>query len=266
MTSEEYAKWLEKFDERRTSDDTFTPPAIYDAVLEYVKKRYDIDAGTAIIRPFYPGGDYEREEYPDGCVVVDNPPFSILSKIVKFYISKGIRFFLFAPGNTALGGKSVASICTTIATNADITYDNGAGINTSFKTNMEPGVILRSDPKLYKVLTDLSRSIDNKKRVTKYKYPDELIKVSDVSRMSTHGVEFELREGEGVFVSRLDAMTDGRTIYGGGFLISDEARDRFVEAKKKCDKVYIDKMLTDKSYDIKYELTPAEHTLRPHRP
>ena len=47
--------------------------------------------------PFYPGGDYEREEYPQGCTVVDNPPFSILSKIVKHYQERGVGFFLFAP-------------------------------------------------------------------------------------------------------------------------------------------------------------------------
>lgn len=41
--------------------------------------------GRTIVRPFWPGGDYEDFDYPTGCVVIDNPPFSILSKIVRFY-------------------------------------------------------------------------------------------------------------------------------------------------------------------------------------
>ena len=50
-----------------------------------------------VVRPFYPGGDYESLVYPDNCVVIDNPPFSIVSQIVRFYLKRGIKFFLFAP-------------------------------------------------------------------------------------------------------------------------------------------------------------------------
>lgn len=45
-----------------------------------------------IVHPFRPGADYGRAEYPDGCVVVDNPPFSILAKIIRFYQAHGVRF------------------------------------------------------------------------------------------------------------------------------------------------------------------------------
>lgn len=55
-------------------------------------KRYNIDPEN-VIRPFWPGGDYEKDEYPPGCVVVDNPPFSILKNICEFYLERGILFF-----------------------------------------------------------------------------------------------------------------------------------------------------------------------------
>ena len=85
--SEEYRQFVEKFKPKKTTDDCYTPPEIYQVVLDYVTERYGIDQNS-VVRPFWPGGDYQAEEYPNGCCVVDNPPFSILSKIVDFYIER----------------------------------------------------------------------------------------------------------------------------------------------------------------------------------
>ena len=92
----DYESYIAKFaDKEKTTDDTFTPPDVYDAVVKYVSSVYDME-GKVILRPFYPGGDYENAEYPENGVVIDNPPFSILSRIYDFYIERGIKFFLFA--------------------------------------------------------------------------------------------------------------------------------------------------------------------------
>lgn len=48
--------------------------------------------GRPIVRPFYPGGDYINFDYPADCVVIDNPPFSILAQIVAFYAKRGIDY------------------------------------------------------------------------------------------------------------------------------------------------------------------------------
>ncbi len=58
---------------------------MYDVVLKHVRETYNIADDVPIVRPFYPGGDYENYDYPEGCVVVDNPPFSIFAKILDFY-------------------------------------------------------------------------------------------------------------------------------------------------------------------------------------
>ena len=76
----DYDGFVEKFKPKKTTDDCYTPPAVYDAVLQYVREKYNIDDDVPIVRPFYPGGDYENYDYPEGCVVVDNPPFSIFAK------------------------------------------------------------------------------------------------------------------------------------------------------------------------------------------
>lgn len=70
---DDYEGFVEKFNPKKTTDDCYTPPAVYDYVLQYVADHCDID-GMTVVRPFYPGGDYESLVYPDNCVVIDNPP------------------------------------------------------------------------------------------------------------------------------------------------------------------------------------------------
>ena len=66
-----------------TPDDCFTPEAVYEAVLDGAKHEYGIGPDTRILRPFWPGGDYQQEDYGGDCVVIDNPPCSIISQIVR---------------------------------------------------------------------------------------------------------------------------------------------------------------------------------------
>lgn len=86
----DYESYVAKFTENpKTTDDTFTPRDVYEAVLKYVGEVVDL-TGKQILRPFYPGGDYRNAEYPEDGIVIDNPPFSIFTEIVKFYTATGI--------------------------------------------------------------------------------------------------------------------------------------------------------------------------------
>ena len=141
---------MESAKPKLTTDDCYTPENIYSVVRDYVAERYGLDPGT-FVRPFYPGGDYQAEDYT-GKVVVDNPPFSILRKIMNYYNENGIKWFLFTP-----------AMCTVIGTNyrdkmhiclgADVTYENGATVRTSFATNLEPAGI-RTDPALLNAINE----------------------------------------------------------------------------------------------------------------
>ena len=144
----EYDAFTEKFKPKKTTDDCYTPPLVYDAIRDWACSEYGIDP-ACIVRPFYPGGDYERFDYPDGCVVLDNPPFSILSKICEFYIDRGIAFFLFAPSLTAFSSRSVVLRMNHIICDAVITYENGAVVHTAFVTSFG-GNIAQSAPTLRK--------------------------------------------------------------------------------------------------------------------
>ena len=65
----DYDGFVEKFKPKKTTDDCYTPPEVYDVVLKHVREKYNIADDVPIVRPFYPGGDYEHYDYPEGWVV-----------------------------------------------------------------------------------------------------------------------------------------------------------------------------------------------------
>lgn len=75
MTREKTAQdFIDKFKGAKTTDECYTPPRIYEVVKKWAVEKYGIDS-RAIVRPFMPGGNYYAFDYPDGCVVLDNPPY-----------------------------------------------------------------------------------------------------------------------------------------------------------------------------------------------
>ena len=147
--TETYEEFVAKFDKSapKTTDDCYTPQGVYDAVLSWLRE--EVDLGTRpIVRPFYPGGDFERFLYPANCVVVDNPPFSILTKIVRWYLAHHVDFFLFAPATT-LFSTARGSDITYVVCNSTIVYHNKAEVNTGFVTNLFPGTRIYMSSKLH---------------------------------------------------------------------------------------------------------------------
>ena len=220
-----YNEWLDKFEPKKTTDDCYTPDVVYDAVAEWVADEYGIDRAR-FVRPFYPGGDYEREKYPDGCVVVDNPPFSLLVKILRFYIEHGVKFFLFAPTLTLFSGRNI-DVCY-IAANCDITYENGAKVNTSFITNLDAENVVRTAPALNAAVMEadkVNRAEIAKPVNLKYKYPPYVITAAMVANWSDYGVDFRVRKGHAWQIGALDAQKEyDKAIYGSGFLLSEAAK------------------------------------------
>ena len=221
---EEYQAFLDKFVPKKTTDDCYTPDLVYEAVAQWVANEYHV-APRHFVRPFYPGGDYQREQYLPDAIVVDNPPFSILSEIIKFYVEKGIRFFLFAPTLTLFSSSS--SLVTALPVAASVTYENKANVNTSFVTNLEdPSMRLRSVPSLYRVVKEANdRNLEEQRReLPKYAYPDNVVTSAFVARLSRYGIDFSVSRTESVGIDALDAQKEqGRAIYGKGYLVSERA-------------------------------------------
>jgi hypothetical protein len=251
---EEYQEFLKKFEAKKTTDDCYTPELIYDAVVEWVEKEYDVKRKD-FVRPFYPGGDYQNFNYPKGSVVVDNPPFSILAEILQFYDKKGIKFFLFAPSLTLFSSSSSSS-STAICIGAGIIYANGAGVNTSFLTNLgDRSIRFRSAPDLYKAL-DVANTENLKqmrKELPKYTYPDHIVTSTFVGRMSKYGIDISVSVGESEPISALDHQKkEGKAIYGKGYIISEKAAAEKAAAEKAAaEKAAATRwQLSDKEWEI----------------
>ena len=222
--NDEYNEFLDKFEIKKTTDDCYTPDLVYEAVAEWVAAEYGIDR-SRFVRPFYPGGDYQKEKYATDAVVVDNPPFSILSQILNWYHDHGIRFFLFAPTLTLFSSSS--QTCCAIPTGAAVVYENGASVNTSFLTNLEDAALrVRTAPELNKAVQDASDETQAAlhKELPKYSYPDEVITSAMVAQWSKYGIDFRLPVAESVLIEALDAQKEaGKTIFGKGYLLSERA-------------------------------------------
>ena len=230
--NDEYNEFLDKFETKKTTDDCYTPDGVYEAVASWVADEYKVER-SKFIRPFYPGGDYQSEKYAGDAIVVDNPPFSILSEILRFYCERGIKFFLFAPTLTLFGSGRDCDVCY-LPTAIGITYENGACVNTSFITNLDEAKV-KGSPSLFErvqVAADEYRQSLHKE-LPKYSYPDELITAPMIGRYAKYGIPFEVKPSECARVSQLDAQKDmDKSIYGGGFLISEKAAAEKAAAHK----------------------------------
>ena len=221
----DYEGFLEKFEPKKTTDDCYTPPAVYEAVKDWVLKEYAVDPSAPIIRPFVPGGDFEKCEYPAGCAVIDNPPFSILSHIVEFYNMRAIPYFLFAPALNCLNKRTYK--VTIIAVNASIVYENGAKVLTSFVTNMAPkDVALDTPPDLYAAI-DKANGQREKSELPKFLFPRNAITTSRLSNLARNGRRLTIMRKECLFASDLEALKKiGKSVFGNALILSSAAAER----------------------------------------
>ena len=220
---DEYRAFVDKFKAKKTTDDCYTPPIVYDAVADWVAAEYDLDKAN-FARPFYPGGNYQAETYAPKAVVVDNPPFSIITQICRFYCQRGIRFFLFAPALTLF--SSANPNVTYLPCGVKITYENGAEVPTSFVTNLEPDLQVRCAPDLYRAvdLANKENQKDSKAELPKYTYPDNILTAAIAQRWCKYGVAFSLKRNACLFVRELEAQKSiGKAIFGCGLLLSTRA-------------------------------------------
>lgn len=255
-----YQAFVDKFKEAKTTDDCYTPPEIYDAIADWVAKEYGIGR-ERFLRPFKPGGDYQAEKYPEGCAVVDNPPFSMLAQIVDWYISQSVPFFLFGPTLTLLGlmkrPERKEKICVVLIGNG-ITYENGAEVQTSYVTNMDTYAV-RIEAGLRATLEAINNGLQRqrKKELPKYTYPDYILTGKDY-RLAKWGQTLRIKHEDCVSVSELDAQRPmKKSIFGGGLLLSERAKTER-EAAEKAANERAAMGSDDEAQAIEWELSARE--------
>lgn len=172
-------------------------------------------------------------------MVIDNPPFSIFTRIVRFYTERGIPFLLFAPSLTGLGEE-----CTFIGTGVSVTYENGAVVNTSFVTNMMGDLICTSAPELRRMIKEANDANlrQTKKTLPKLAYPGCVLRASALHAMSNAGVLFQVSRSEGEVVGK--ATTRGKD-FGNIVLLSDSKA-----AEKMAAEMTAAKKMAEKGIEI----------------
>ena len=226
---EGYGDFVDKFKQKLTTDDCYTPPEVYDIVRDFVNEKVAPLAGRKIIRPFFPGGNYEDlSQYPRGCVVLDNPPFSIYSKIVRFYLDNGIDFFLFGPSLTLLVAN--ADVCFVVA-NIPVVYENGAVVSTGFVTNMVPGIRIWVECTMREKVIEVQKSANEQE---KYNLPENVVTSARLGKICARNVELKIDAKDCKYVHDLDGMKEiGKKLYGGGFLLNSAAAAAAAAAAEK---------------------------------
>lgn len=214
---EEYNEFIDKFKIKLTTDDCYTPEPVYEAVRTFVNEKLCSLEGRQICRPFYPGGDYKNFEYAKDAIVIDNPPFSILSEIVRWYSSKNVKFFLFTPALTGWVAKDVEGL-TYITMGGYIIYENGARVRTSFITNLCPEVRIIISHVLYKMIEDAQPQ--EKANLPKFKMPPEVITAARIMKYAdTFDFEIKASEIEDVVSYLIEKETkQKKEVFGGGIL------------------------------------------------
>lgn len=214
---EEYKEFEEKFKPKATTDDCFTPPKVYETIKNWVLEEYGYTEAD-IVRPFYPGGDYQSFDYPPGCIVLDNPPFSIENEIVKFYNARGIKYFLFAPTLTLFTNLKQPDT-NGVVCKINIIYENGANVNTSFLTNLGEWKV-RTAPELNNAVKECQKQENT---LPKYEFPPNVITSARLSPYTSR-LDIRVRPDECEFI---DTLEESKTrIFGGGILLSDSAADK----------------------------------------
>ena len=217
-----YGKFTDKFKTKLTTDDCYTPAPVYEAIKGWVVSHFGL-AGRRIVRPFYPGGDFEKFEYLPGDVVIDNPPFSIFGKILEFFEAKGIDIFLFGPQLTLFKQFDfcyVPSDCT-------ITYENGAKVNTGFVTSLEKEYRVRNWPELCETIKNADKGARPPKTRKRLAYPDCVVSSALLGKLS--GTDYGFTK-EGCAFTR---TVCGERVYGYVFLLSSRNEAERREAERR---------------------------------
>ena len=248
--SEEYQAFVDKFKPKKTTDDCYTPVPVYEAVKTWAIDKYGL-SGRPVVRPFYPGGDYQKMTYPDGAVVIDNPPFSIESEIVDFYRAHNIDFFLFVSSLTGFSLLSGRNWLKSVIAHASVTYENGAVVTTSFLTNLGDAKVTVS-PDLHDSVEMASRAalVERKapQKMPKYDYPDEVATASGLGYIASHGVSLEIMPDSCTPIRSLESQQAvGKVIYGGGLLLSSQSA--------------VEKAAAEKAAATKWQLSDAEREI-----
>jgi hypothetical protein len=151
----------------------------------------------SIVKPFYPGGNYQNEKYEENDVVIDNPPFSIITKIIRFYNENNIKFIVYGPALTIPGASNFGI---KFLKHSSIEFLNGVKVPICFFTNLDT----------IAEMIDLDLTIPKPK---KNKYDKSILTMCRISQNLKEGQPpINLKEYE------IKKNHNGKNVFGGYFV------------------------------------------------
>lgn len=154
----------------------------------------------------------------------------IFTEICKFYSASNIPFFLFGPGLTI---GTVWKYCGTVFISENITFENGAVVKCNFATNLVPDIIAMTAPDLGAAIS-ACKSQQIKANLPRYKYPDNVLSVSDLHSIARGDTPFTVKRSEAEIIRDLDYHPKKGGLFGDHLLISTEkAKEKEKEKEKR---------------------------------
>lgn len=186
----------------------------------------------------------------------------------RFIWSGAFRFFLFAPSLTCFSERTCEEGTNHLICDANIVYENGAVVRTSFVTSYGGNVIAQTAPELTRLINEEAKRQlrETVKELPKYSYPDHVVTSALMQKYARYGIDFKVPRGECVRIGRLDAQRPyKKEIFGYGLLLSDRlaaekaAAERAAREKAAAERANMTMWtLSDREKQIAKELSQAE--------
>ena len=148
---------------------------------------------------------------------------------------------------------------------ATITYENGAGVNTSFVTNLDEEYRIRSVPDLWQAIhaEEEKNRKERAKELPKYEYPDEVVTAVMCGRWAKYGIEFRVRPEECFMIRELDEMKgSGKAIFGKGYLLNEKkAAERAAAERAAAERAAAERAAAERAAAHRWELSEREKAI-----
>ena len=102
----------------------------------------------------------------------------------------------------------------------------------------------------------LADAIGKTPTLPKYAYDKHIISAAHCNKIAGNGVDMYIPSSQYEFIRRLDVQKDaGKTIYGGGFILSDAAADYFTDKRIEAERQRLE---AERQRAIVWELSDRE--------
>lgn len=135
---------------------------------------------------------------------------------------------------------SVLKYCSVVVVNNRITFSNGAKVRINFATNLLGDTLVTTATSLDKTIRECPSQ--NKKTDLpkyRYRYPDELLSVSDFQSIACGDVDFSVGRQEAVVVNNLD-LHPKKSLFGDHLLVSKDFAAKAAAAKVAAKRMALD--------------------------